>query len=429
MTTILETRPGTGFTGPVHRPGDPGYDARRAAFRPTVDSRPELIVEAADETDVALAVRTARERGLDLAVQGTGHGTLVPSRGLLLRTGLLDAVTIDPHRGTARVGAGTRWGAVVAAAAPYGLAPVSGTSFDVGVAGYTFGGGLSWRSRRCGYAADSLVRVRAATADGDVVVASRDEHPDLFWAFRGGGGGYAVATELEFRLYPTGGLFGGRAYYPIERAAAVLAFYAGWAPSQPDELTTTVALGRGPSELGPGRRVVIVRAVGRGPDAERALGELCRVAGPALGGGFGAITYDDIPGIGDTRPMRFERVRDVPDGLVDLMITAAGPDAHPEAAAELRFWGGALATPPGDGGAIGHRDVPFSVILSGPPAHDADLSGHATGGAFLNFLYDTTRTHTAFSAAGHARLRRVKRAYDPENVFATGHTVTPAERP
>src|SRR4051794_14623001 len=227
------------------RPGDGQYDARRRAVSPALDSRPAMVVEAFGAADVRAAVVAAREYGLPFAVQSTGHGTHVPcDGGILVRTGAMATVLVDPDARVAHVGAGARWGDVLAAAAPFSLAPLSGSDPSVGVAGYTLGGGLGWLARRHGFAADSLQRAEGVTAEGGVVTASRDEHPDLHWALRGGGGGFGVVTAMEIALHPVERVYAGTAYYAVERAAETLARYREWIAGAPDALSTAVLLTR-----------------------------------------------------------------------------------------------------------------------------------------------------------------------------------------
>ena len=191
------------FHGPLHLPGEAAYDAHRATWSGSIDPRPAVVAEASTASDVRAAVLIAREHGLPFAVQATGHGTHVPADGgLLLKTSQMAEVLVDLDRRIARVGPGAQWGDVIAAAAPCGLAPVTGSSPTVGVAGFTLGGGVGWLSRKLGFAADNLLRVDIVTADGRLVRASANEHADLFWAVRGGGGNFGVVTALEFRLHP-----------------------------------------------------------------------------------------------------------------------------------------------------------------------------------------------------------------------------------
>lgn len=167
----------------------------------------------------------------DQPVQATGHGTRVPADGgLLLKTSGMATVLVDPDRRIALVGPGARWADVLAAAGPFGLAPLSGSSPTVGVAGYTLGGGVGWLSRRYGFAADNVTRAEVVTADGRIVTARADRNADLFWALRGGGGNFGVVTRLEFRLYPVARVYAGTVTFPASRAADLLAWYGEWAP-------------------------------------------------------------------------------------------------------------------------------------------------------------------------------------------------------
>src|SRR4051794_35205229 len=262
------------------RPGDGQYDARRRAVSPALDSRPAMVVEAFGAADVRAAVVAAREYALPFAVQSTGHGTHVAcDGGVLVRTGAMATVLVDPDRRTAHVGAGARWADVLAAAAPFGLAPLSGSDPSVGVAGYTLGGGLGWLARRRGLAADSLRRAQVVTADGGLVTASASEHPDLFWALRGGGGGFGVVTALEIDLHPVRRVYAGTAWFGIERAGETLARYRDWIASAPDALSTAVLLTRLDGE-----RALALRVMHSGDavDAERLLAPLRAAAGPAL---------------------------------------------------------------------------------------------------------------------------------------------------
>ncbi|MFG3438847.1 FAD-binding oxidoreductase [Nonomuraea sp. NPDC047897] len=443
------------FDGTVHLPGDDGYDTARLAWNRAIDPRPVAVAEAEHARDVRAAVAAAREHGLSLTVQSTGHGTHLPADGgLLLRTGRLAGVRVDPERRTARVGAGVLWSDVLAACAPYGLASVSGTP-AIGVAGYTLGGGTGWLSRLYGYAADNLLSARLVTAGGETVTASADEHPDLFWALRGGGGNFGVVTELEFRLYPVAEVYAGMSVHPVERAADTLARYREWALTEPDELNTSVILLRAPDPAGgPGGWALGVRAfyAGGADSARRHLEPLLEAAGPAVTGGFGAMTFAEaVPAFGGPPPapmvveQHLDLLRQVPDDVIEAVMTAVEASGPGEGsrlmAIELRHWGGAMARPAPDAGPVGHRDVPFSMIATAVPTDTpsgrdraagagvrevaAALRPHATGGSFLNFLTNPARTRDAYTLADHARLSRVKQVWDPENVFGRVHNIPP----
>ena len=405
--------------GKLHLPGDRAYDELRRPLDPAIDPRPAMVVEASRAADVRAALEIARDHDLPFAVQATGHGTRVPSDGgILVKTAAMATVLVDPDRRIARVGAGAVWGDVVAAAAPFGLAPLAGSSPSVGVAGYTLGGGVGWLARKHGFAADSLIRAEVVTADGAIVTASADDHADLFWALRGGGGNFGVATALELRLHPVARVYAGTAYFAIDRAADTLARYRHWIAGAPDELSTAVLLTRLPD----GRRVLALRAMfaGDAADAERHLAPLRAVAGPALIDGLRPTTFAAAE-MGGTAPRLLELVDELPDAVIDALVAAD------EATVEVRHWGGAMARPAADAGPVGHRDVPLSVIVDAElPAVAAALAPHATGGSFLNFLRDPARTATAFTPANYRDLREVKATYDPDNVFRVNHNIPPA---
>ena len=422
------------LAGAVHLPGESGYEALRRPLNPALDPRPAMVVEAAGTTDVQLAVITAREHGLPLAVQATGHGTHAAADGaLLLRTSPMGTALVDPDRSVARVGPGATWGDVIAAAAPFGLAPVSGSAPDVGVVGFTLGGGVGWLSRRHGFAADNVIGAEVVTADGTVVTANANCRPDLFWALRGGGGNFGVVTGLEVRLHPVAEVYAGTSYFEVERAADVLATYGEWIAAAPDELSTAILLTRLPDqpqvpEPVRGRRVLAIRAMHAGGDAaeaERLLAPLRAAAGPALVEGFRSTAYGAVA-MGGTPPRHLDLVETLPDPLVDALVeTSEDPDS-PVSTIEIRHWGGAMANPQADAGPVGHRTVPLSVIADAPDPGIAEaLWPHATGGAFLNFLSDTARTADAYTPAAYRRLTEVKAEHDPENFFRHNHNIPP----
>ena len=410
------------LAGEVHLPGEGAYDAQRQPLHATIDPWPAMVIEASGATDVRAAVVAAREHDLPLAVQATGHGTHVASDGaILVRTTGMATVLVDPDRRVARVGPGAVWGDVVAAAAPFGLAPLSGSSPDVGVTGYTLGGGVGWLARKHGFAADSLLRAEVVTADGSIVTASADEHADLFWALRGGGGNFGVVTALEFRLHPVARVYAGTSYFAIDRAAETLARYREWIADAPDALSTAVLLTRLPE----GHRVLAIRAlhVGEADEAQRLLAPLFAAAGAPLVDGMRPMRFADAA-MGGTAPRHVELLDELPDAVIDALV-AADPQVS---TVEVRHWGGAMARPEAGAGPVGHRGVPLSVILDAQvPAVAAALAPHATGGSFLNFLADPARTETAYTPANYARLRTVKASYDPDNLFRVNHNIAPAQ--
>ena len=406
-----------GFRGPIHRPGDEHYDAQRAAFNPNLDARPALIAEATSAADVRAALTWARTHDVPFAVQATGHGTRVASTGgLLVKTARMSTVLVDPDRRVAKVGADARWGDVIAAAAPFGLVPLSGTSAGVGVAGYTFGGGFSLLSRKYGFAADSLLRADVVTAAGELVTATRERNPDLFWALRGGGGNFGVATALEVRLYPVESVYAGVTRFPVERAAETLAYFEHWAAGEPDELNTAIIVDQGPTFT------VRTIHVGRPEDAHRALRPLWKVAGEPVEQDLRVQGYGEIA-LPAVAPRQFDLHDSLPTAMIDGLLGAVRDGSV--TAVEVKHWGGAMARPSADAGPVGHRDVPFTLTING----SADATRpFATGGSFLNFLHDPNAVASAYTPENFARLRAVKRDWDPDNVFHRNHNITPARR-
>jgi FAD binding domain/Berberine and berberine like len=443
------------FAGDVHLPGDVAYDTVRLPWNLRNDPKPAVVAEAAGPADVRAAVLAAREHGLPFAVQATGHGTLTPADGgLLLKTARMAAVEVDPKRRTARAATGALWSDVLAAAAPYGLAPVSGSPF-VGVTGYTLGGGVGWLSRQYGFAADGLLRAEVVTADGETLVADAGQHADLFWAMRGGSGNFAVATALEFRLHPVGEVYAGISMYPLPAAPRTLAAYRDWALEEPDEINTAVTLMQlpdGPPVPEPmrGQRLMAIRVFSTlsAEETERRIAPLLAAAGPPIMPGFATMDFtaaSDLVAGPPPPPLvarqHIDLFHELPDGLLDTLNDAINPDAtSPLTAIEVRHWGGAMSRPGPGAGPVGHRDVPFSVISTAmyPPTADREpiesyvdglasrTAPYATGGTFLNFLGNPARAQTAFTPENYARLREVKTTWDPDNFFHLNHNIPPA---
>jgi hypothetical protein len=443
------------FDGDVHLPGDTAYDDVRLPWNLRNDPKPAIVAEATGPRDVQTAVRTAREHGLPLAVQATGHGSLTPADGaLLLKTARMAAVEVDAERRTARAATGALWSDVLAATAPHGLAPVSGSPF-VGVTGYTLGGGVGWLSREYGFAADNLLRAELVTADGETVVADAEQHPDLFWAIRGGSGNFGVATSLEFRLYPVGEVYAGISMYPLPAAPDTLALYREWALEEPDEINTALTLMQlpdGPPVPEPmrGQRLFAIRVFSTlgAEETEERIKPLLAAAGPPMMPGLAMMNFTQASDViaGPPPPplvarQHIDLFEEMPDGLLDVLNDAINPGAtSPLNAIEIRHWGGAMSRPGPGAGPVGHRDAPFSVISTAmyPPSADREriesyvdglvtrTAPFATGGTFLNFLGNPARTETAYTAENYTRLREAKATWDPGNFFHLNHNIPPA---
>ena len=404
-------------------PGEPGYETARRPLHDTIDPRPAMVVEARGAADVRAAVVAAREHDLPLGVQATGHGTHVPADGaILVRTSDMATVLVDPDRRVARVGPGAVWGDVLAAAAPFGLAPLSGSSPSVGVTGYTLGGGLGWLARRHGFAADSLLRAEVVTADGSIVTATADDHADLFWALRGGGGSFGVVTAMELRLHPVAEVYAGTACFAIERAPETLMRYREWIAGAPDALSTAVLL----THLPDGERVLAIRAmhVGEADEARRLLAPLFAAAGPPLVDGMRPMRFARREHGRHGAPRQLELVHELPDAAIEAIVAA---DAAPTV--EIRHWGGAMARPAAGAGPVGHRAGAALGDRSTRTAPEvaAALAPHVTGGSFLNFLADPARTADGLRAS---RLRDAcARSRRPTTRTTSSASATPSRRP
>ena len=227
--------------GEVYGPGDPGWDDARRAWNLAVDQRPAAVALPVTDADVVAVVDYAREEGLRVAVQGTGHGASAGASlegTILVNTKRMRGVRIDPGTRRARVRAGALWADVTGPASAYGLAPLAGTAGDVGVVGYTLGGGLGWLGRKHGLACNSVTAIELVTADGRHVRTDHANDPELFWALRGGGGELGVVTAMEFELYPVEALEAGALLWPVERAAEIFAAWRDWTVTVPEEVSS-----------------------------------------------------------------------------------------------------------------------------------------------------------------------------------------------
>lgn len=440
--------------GPVFLPGDEGYDAERTAYNLAVEQRPAILVGASGAADVMAAVAFATERGMPVGVLNTGHGvSVVADDAMLINTGRMQGVHVDPYHRIARVEAGVRWQRVIHEAAPFGLAPLSGSSPAVGVVGYTLGGGLGPLGRAYGYAADHVRRIDVVTAHGALRQVSPGQYADLFWALRGGKGNFGVVTSMEIDLFPVARIYGGGLYFRGSAAPAVLTAYRRWVKTAPDEMTSSVGLVRFPwhtdvPEQLRGRFVVHVRIAYHGSAADgealvRPLRDVALMLRDSVADmpftAVGAIHNDPTEAV----PL-YERtayLEDIDEDAADAFAHLAGPDSNCLLRlVELRHLGGALGRQPEVPNAVGNRHAAFLLYLAGEPTSGADVERCAdaimtrmaawdTGAVSLNFLganeASPERVRAAYSEADYRRLVAVKRAYDPENVFRINHNIPP----
>ena len=446
----LETRLG----GRVATPRDAGWDLARRAWNLAVDQHPVVVVRPESADDVALAVGLAREHGLRVAPQGTGHSAAPRAsleRSVLLDMSSMNQVDIDAEQRRARIGAGAQWQHLVGPAADRGLAGLSGSAGDVCVTGYALGGGASWMVRRYGFAANSIRAAELVTADGRQVRADADSEPDLYWALRGGGGSFGVVTALELELFPVRELYGGVLFWPQERAAEVLTAWHEWTGGVPDEMTS---LGRllnlPPLEEIPeslrGRSFVVVEAAWLGDEASGSeqLAPL-RELGPEIDTfamipppGLAALHMDPpepVPGAGDGMLLA-----DFPEQAVAAVVGAAGPDTEsPLVSLEVRHLGGAAGRADPGHGALSAVDAGYLLFAVGVAANDemkraverrieevqAALAPW-DGGRLLTFTERGTDPARMFGEEAYGRLREVKARYDPDNLIQANHEIPPA---
>ena len=444
------------FSGPVFRPGDDGYDAERAVYNLTIDHHPELIVGATGPDDVIEAVEYASARGLAVGVLTTGHGAAVPADGqVLINTRRMNDVQVDPAARTARVGAGVRWHQLLPHAAPHGLAPLMGNSPDVGVVGYTLGGGIGPLGRSYGFAADRVRSLDIVTADGQLRHVTADNDAELFWAVRGSRGNFGVVVGLEFELVPVSRLYGGGLFFPAEATADVLRTYSRWTQTVPEGMTASVLLLQFPPipevpEMFRGKYIANVRIAYTGTveDGERLVQPLRDIGAPILDT-LGELPYAEVGSIyndpTDPAPAYDSNValHTLDDGAVDTILSLAGPDSGSPLVVELRHLGGAYARPAAIPSAVGGRDaeyVLFAVSILQPGqeetvrrAHDRlreEMGPWSTGGTINNLsglsAVGPDRVKLAFTPADYTRLTKAKAKYDPDNMFRINLTIPPA---
>lgn len=436
--------------GSVFDGADPAAATETAAFNLAVVHQPEIVVAARTAADVAAAVRYANHAGLQVTVQATGHGAAEPAEGtVFISTKRMQDVVIDPVARVARVQAGVRWRAVIDAAVPHGLAPLSGSSSSVGAVGYTLGGGMGHLARRHGFAADHVRAVELVTAEGEVRTVTAESDAELFWAVRGGQGSFGVVTALEFDLIPVDAFYGGALIFPAQEIEHVLHAFSAWAPTMPEEVTTSVALLRLPptEDVPPPLRGVVSLALrfgftGSAGRGEALLAPMRAVATPVLDS-VGPMSYAEVDRIHMDPPeplpavVRGGLLHSMPAGLIDALLAVAGPDVDvPLAVVEMRLMGGALSRPAAVPNAVAGREGAFSlvVIAPAPPplshaAHTATdavldaLAPWSTGTSLLNFEHAAPGQTRAWRADVLERLRRVKAVVDPRNVFGGVVTV------
>jgi len=432
-------------------PTDAGWDDARRAWNLAVDQRPAVVALPETVADVVDAVDYARTLGLRIAVQGTGHGA--PRRSLdgtmLVNTSRMTGVDVDPRGLTARVAAGTVWGNVVEAAVPHGLTALHGSAHDVGVVGYSLGGGIGWLARKHGLSSSSVLSAEVVTADGDVLRADRETNADLFWALRGGGGSFGVVTEVEIALYPVTEAYAGWLVWPMERATEVLGAWANWARKAPEEVTSVGRMLQIPPipempEPLRGRQLAVVEAAFLGTEDDgRELLRPLRELEPELD------TFAVVPAAALTQ-LHQDPPGPVPgsgegwllDGFdaaaADAVVRAAAMDGTaPLLSVEVRHLEGAVGRPDPNGGVLSHFEAPFAMYLvgvaPGPSAVQATQERIAairsaaapwlSRSSYFNFAEAAVEGSSLYPTGAYERLTEIRADLDPDGVFRAKHAI------
>lgn len=435
----------------------PGYDEARTIWNAMIDRRPALIVQCAGPDDVVSALRVAREHDYPIAVRSGGHniaGNALCDDGLVIDLSQMKAIHIDPVARTARVEPGVLLGEFDTAAQQHGLATPLGINSTTGVAGLTLGGGFGWLSRRYGLTIDNLLGADVVTAAGERVRASETEHPDLFWAIRGGGGNFGVVTSFDFRLHQVGPeVLSGLVVHSLDDAANVLRFYREFSKTAPPEYVCWCVLRLAPPLpfLPPewhGREILALAICWTGAmaDGERALEPLRKfgnpiadVVGPTPYAQW-QTTFDPLLCAGARNYWKTHDFSELSDGLIDVLIDYARRLPDPQTDIACAQLGGAVMRVPHEATAYTHRDAEYVMNLHGrwaDPAADERCiawarslfqaaAPYATGGAYVNFLTqeEGERVHAAYGV-NYDRLVALKTQYDPGNVFRVNQNIRP----
>lgn len=445
--------------GEVLLPSDEvAYDAARKIWNGMVDRHPALIARCATTADVVCAVNFARDNKLLLAVRGGGHniaGNAVCDDGIVIDLSGMKKASVDPGKRRVIIEGGATLADLDAATQAYGLATPLGINSTTGVAGLTLGGGFGWLSRKFGMTVDNLESAEVVTAEGEIIRASATEHPDLFWALRGGGGNFGVVTNFEFRLHPVGpDVLSGLIVYPIAEAKSVLQQYREFQVKAPDELSVWVVLRQAPPlpflpEAAHGEEVLVLALFYAGdPEQGEPLIRSLRNFGTPLGEHVGVQPYsawqqafDPLLAHGARNYWKSHNFRILDDGLFDTVLQYIGLLPSPQCEIFFGAIGGATTLPDPNATAYAHRDTLYAMNVHGrweDPADDERCidwarnffkasAPFASGSVYVNFLTgDEDDLLRAAYGPNYERLTRVKRTYDPTNLFCMNQNIKPA---
>jgi FAD/FMN-containing dehydrogenase len=442
--------------GQVIAEGDDTYDEARKVYNGMIDKRPRVIVRAANQADVIATVRFARQADADLSIRGGSHsvpGFGTNDGGVVLDLSGMSGTHVDPRSKTARVQGGCVWGDVDHATHAFGLATVGGVVSTTGVGGLTLGGGIGYLTRRHGLTVDNLLSADVITADGELVRASEDDNPDLFWALRGGGGNFGVVTEFEFRLHPVKTIYGGPIFFEAARAGEVLDAFRQYIGEAPRELGAFFAWQIAPPlpfipEERHGETMCAIIACWSGDmdKGEAALSPLMNAA-PVVAHAVGPWPYPalnsafDLPS-GLQHYWKANFVEQISDDLIDAHL-AHGPKVPTvESTMHIHVINGAVDDVDADATAFGNRDANFSVVIAGvwpdPRDNEANIAWvrdyyaatapFSRDGGYINFQSaEDDATAPENYGASYARLRQIKKRCDPDNLFRVNQNIPPAD--
>lgn len=441
--------------GDVILPGDPEFEAARRVWNGAYDCHPAMIVRCTDAQDVKTTITFAREQALAVSVRSGGHsmaGFGSNDGGIVIDLSGMKAITVDPQQRIARLEPGLTWGEVAQTLQPYDLALTSGDTGTVGVGGLLLGGGIGWMVRKYGLALDHLRAVELVTASGQLVRASADEHAELFWGLRGGGGNFGVATAFEVDLHQAGIVLAGAVFYEMAEAEAILREYARYAQSAPEELTTMALLMAAPPApfIPPSRQGSPVVAIflcyaGDIVQGEQVVAPL-RHLGTVIADVISPIPYpvmftftEEAAKPGFPQYIRSLFAHNFSEQAIHTLATQAPGVICPETMVQIRILGGAMSRVASDATAFAHRDkqVLLSVIDTGLRPGNSEHLVHArqlwqtlspyAEGVYVNFLMEEgeQRIHQAYSPATYARLVALKNRYDPTNLFHLNQNIVP----
>jgi len=441
----------TTFSGALLQSADDGYDDARAIHNGLIDKHPTLIARCLGTADVVDAIALARESGLEISVRGGGHnvaGRAVTDGGLMIDLAEMKGMHVDAGARTIRAQAGVTWAEFNRETALHGLAVTGGQVSTTGVAGFTLGGGLGWLMGVYGLATDNLLAVELVTASGDVLNVNAETNPDLFWALRGGGGNFGVATSFEFQLHPVTQIVGGLIAHPFDAAGDVLHFYRDFTQTASDELTVHCVLAHAPDGSGMKIAAMALCHAGTAEEAEAEIAPIRAFGSPVMEH-LGPMPYPMVNAMldagyprGALNYWKSNFISELSDSLIDEAVTRFAATPSPMNAILFEHYHGAVTRVAPTDTAVPHRTAGYNMLLPSVWLDPADTDANIAWtretydafrpsfaeGRWLNYLGDDEQIDAVRAAYGpnYDRLSQIKRTYDPDNVFHLNQNIEPA---